>query len=36
MIDYYGKKGILKRVDGTIGIDNVVAEVLKIIGWSDK
>ncbi len=36
VIDYYDKKGILKRVDGTIGIDNVIAEVLKIVGWSDK
>ncbi|PLV55655.1 adenylate kinase [Thermotoga sp. SG1] len=36
VIDYYERKGILKKVDGTIGIDNVVAEVLKIIGWSDK
>ncbi|PLV60210.1 adenylate kinase [Thermotoga sp. KOL6] len=36
VIEYYENKGLLKRVDGTIGIDNVVSKVLEIIRWSGK
>lgn len=32
LIDYYTEAGILKEVDGTIDIDNVFAEIVKILG----
>jgi adenylate kinase len=31
LIDYYGKKGLVKDVDGTKSIDEVTADVLKIL-----
>ncbi len=32
LIDYYKKEGVLRSVDGTKGIENIFAEILKIIG----
>lgn len=32
LIDYYTNAGILKEVDGTIDIDDVFAEIVKILG----
>ena len=32
LIDYYTEAGILKEVDGTIDIDDVFAEIVKILG----
>lgn len=32
LIDYYQKQGILKEVDGTQGMDEVFAEIVKILG----
>ena len=32
LIDYYTKEGILKEVDGTIDLEDVFAEITKILG----
>ena len=32
LIDYYTQSGILKEVDGTIDIDDVFAEIVRILG----
>ncbi len=32
LIDYYGKEGILKEVDGTQDVDKVFADICKILG----
>ena len=32
LIDYYTQSGVLKEVDGTIDIDDVFAEIVKILG----
>ena len=32
LIDYYTEAGILKEVDGTIDINDVFAEIVKILG----
>ena len=32
LIDYYTQAGILKEVDGTVDIDDVFAEIVKILG----
>jgi len=32
LVEYYEKKGLLRRIDGTEGIEEVEARILKAIG----
>lgn len=32
LVDYFDKKGVLKKINGTIGLENVTAEIIKVLG----
>ncbi len=32
LLDFYEKKGVLKKIDGTIGLDNVFSAIVAILG----